>query len=444
MKKITIIGFGRFGKTLYRLLKDDFQITIYNRSTIDEKINDFSKNTTITYDLSKAYETDVIFYTVPISTFESVISGHKKYFHKNHLLIDTLSVKLHAAEVFEKYLKDTSVQAILSHPMFGPDSSKDGFENLPFILYPFKTDDKTYNFWKDYFHKKKLRVIEMDAKEHDKLAANSQGLTHFVGRLLEDYGLEDSPIDSLGARELLNVKKQTTNDTWQLFSDLQLYNPYTSRMRIKLSQSYDKIYNKLLPKQAEKDVFTVGIQGGKGSFNEEAIHYYLQRNNITKYKIEYLYTAENVLRALESGEVDRGIFAIHNSVGGVVYETIEAMAKYKFALVEEFAIIISHALMIREDATLSDITTIMTHPQVFAQCKQTLIQKYPNLQQASGKGELIDHALVAKYMSEGKLPKNIATMGSKILAEIYNLKIVEDNLQDLKENYTSFILVKRI
>ena len=61
----------------------------------------------------------------------------------------------------------------------------------------------------------------------------------------------------------------------------------------------------------------------------------------------------------------------------------------------------------------------------------------------SGEGELIDHALVAQQLSERKLPKNIATMGSKILAELYDLTIVEDNLQDLKENYTSFLLVGR-
>jgi len=56
---------------------------------------------------------------------------------------------------------------------------------------------------------------------------------------------------------------------------------------------------------------------------------------------------------------------------------------------------------------------------------------------------LIDQAIVTKYLSAGKLPKNMATMGSKILARIYNLKIVEDNLQDSKENYTGFLLVSR-
>src|SRR6266403_2606824 len=158
MKKISIIGYGRFGKTLHRLLKDDFDITIFTRK------GDVS--------LEKAYESDVIFYAVPISSFEETIEQHKQYFKPNHLLIDVLSVKMHPAHVLAKHLEHLKTQALLTHPMFGPDSSKDGFEGLPMILDKFKTDNQTYEFWKKYFENKKLRVIEMTAEEHDKTAAD--------------------------------------------------------------------------------------------------------------------------------------------------------------------------------------------------------------------------------------------------------------------------------
>jgi len=130
-------------------------------------------------------------------------------------------------------------------------------------------------------------------------------------------------------------------------------------------------------------------------------------------------------------------------VGGIVDESIQALAKYKFTIIEEFAIVISHALMIRDDADYGEVTTIMAHPQVFAQCRHTLPQKYPHLKLVSGEGELIDHANVAKQLGAHKLPKHVATMGSKVLAELYNLKVIEDNLQDAAENYTSFLLVSR-
>lgn len=442
MKKVSIIGFGRFGKTLYRLLKEDFEITLYDKDQI-KNFAELDKNTTITKSLNKVYQSEIIFYCIPISSFEAVIYQHKKYFKDSHRLIDALSVKMHPAKVFKKYLQNTNVQALLTHPMFGPDSSKEGFENLPLIMDKFMIDDENFRFWKEYFKSKKLQVIEMSAKEHDRMAASSQGLTHFIGRLLDAYHFKKTPIDSLGTKKLLAIVEQTCNDTWQLFTDLQHYNPYTKNMRIKLGDIYDQVYNKLLPKQVNPKFLTFGIQGGAGSFNEEAIQYFLKRSGITKYAVKYLYTTENVLKALHEGDIDRGQFAIHNSVGGIVGESIEAMANYKFKIIEEFAIKISHALMIRGDAKFSEVTTIMTHPQVLAQCRQTLPQKYPHLKQTSGKGKLIDHSVVARLMSEKKIPKHIATMGSKVLAEIYNLQIIEDNLQDAKENYTSFLMVAR-
>ena len=440
--KISIVGFGRFGKTLLRLLQDNFAVTVYDKTPIPP--TELPPGVMQAATLADIYKNDVIFYAVPISAFDSVINTHKRYFNPRHTLIDVLSVKVHPAEVFKKHLNnDPLPQVILTHPMFGPDSSKNGFTGLPIIIDQFMASNVTYAFWKDFFASRALQVVEMTAEQHDKAAANSQGLAHFTGRLLEEFGMQPTPIDSVGAQHLLTLKRQTCNDTWQLFTDLQHYNPYTQTMRLQLGQAYDKVYNNLLPARVSPGRLTIGIQGDKGSFNEEAIHYWLMRSGIKEYTIMYLHTSKNVLKALHQGTIDRGQFAIHNSVGGIVNESIAAMAAYKFSIVDEFAIKISHALMIQPNVALGDITHIMSHPQVFAQCKRTLAQKYPRLAQTPGAGELIDHANVAKHMAAHKLPKSTATMGSKVLADIYGLTVVEDNLQDAQQNNTSFLVVQR-
>ncbi len=440
--RVSIVGYGRFGQVLYRLLKDDFPVTLYRRHPITDTTG-FTPSTRIAKSIAEIYKSDVIFFATPIETFEKVIAAHKKYFRKDHLLIDVLSVKMYPAVVLAHYLKGTGVAAMLTHPMFGPDSSKGGFAGLPMIMDRFLATPEQYDFWKTFFAGKELRIVEISAKEHDYLAANSQGLTHFIGRLLAAYDMQPTPIDSTGAKKLLEVKEQINHDTWQLFRNLQRYNPYTLKMRLRLGEQYDKLYAKLFPRQIHSGYAVYGIQGGKGSFNEKAIYHYFEKEGITNYQIRYLHTSARVLKALHEGEIDYGQFAIHNSIGGIVGESVEAMARYKFRIIDEFAIIIAHALMIRPDATLSGITTIITHPQVLAQCKTTLAQKYPNLKKTSGKGQLVDHALVAKRLAEGKLPKDVATMGSDILAKIYGLKVVENNLQDAKENYTSFLVVSR-
>lgn len=453
MKTVSIIGFGRFGKTLYKLIKDDFNVIIYDKKKVGLSRLGLNGNTKIAKHIADVYDAEVIFYAVPIAAFESVIQTHKKYFQKYHLLIDVLSVKLHPAKIFDKYLNEqvlsasrneTTTQALLTHPMFGPDSSTEGFGGLPIVLDKFRTNEETYRFWKEYFKKKGLRIVEMSAREHDRAAANSQGLTHFIGRLLQAYNFKATPIDTLGASKLLEVMGQICSDTWELFEGLQHYNPYTQDMCARLGDAYDKIYSKLLPKQKNPNGVTCGIQGGKGSFNEEAFLYYTKQRGITNYRLKYLYTAEAVLRKLTEGDIDVGQLAIQNSVGGIVAESLQAIAKHSCSIVEEFAIKISHALMIRNDAEFTEVNTIMSHPQVFAQCKDTLLKKYPRLKQISGEGELIDQAMIAKHLSENKLPKTIATMGSKVLAELYDLKIIEDNLQDAKANYTSFLHVARV
>ncbi|PIP63183.1 hypothetical protein COW98_00020 [Candidatus Roizmanbacteria bacterium CG22_combo_CG10-13_8_21_14_all_35_9] len=426
MRTVAIVGFGRFGKTLYRLLKDDFELVIIGR----ENAADIVKS-------------DVIFYCVPISSFESVIRSHKKYFKDNHLLIDVLSVKMHPKKIFEKYLRGLKTQAILTHPMFGPDSSKDGFDGLPMIMDRFKASEENYNFWKDFFLKKGLRIIEMSVQEHDQLAANSQGVTHFIGRLLEKFRFKPTEIDSLGAKKLQEVMGQTCNDTWQLFNDLQNLNPYTKSMRIELGRTYDLLYNQLLPKRINKKKIIFGIQGGKGSFNKEAILFYTNKNKIKNFKIKYLFTSEKVLKNLHEGNIDFGLFAIQNAVGGVVEESTHAMAKYKFKIVEEFEILVRHFLMKRKDVSVGEIKTIMAHPQNFRQCKDNLRKKYPNMKLVSGKGDLVDTAKAAEALADGKLEKNIAILGPKTLAKIHDLEIIDENLQDSKNNLTSFFLVSR-
>ena len=428
MNKIALIGYGRFGKTLHRLLETDFEVGIFHHDSNPEEIFQFSKT---------------IFYCVPIDSFEKIIKKHKKYID-NHLLIDTLSVKEYPKKICKKYLSNSSGRMLLTHPMFGPDSSKMGFDGLPIVLDKNTSNNQEYSFWKSYFFQKKLKVVEMSAKEHDRLAAHSQGLTHFIGRLLEQVKMKPTAIDTLGSKKLLEVMDQTCNDSWQLFKNLQNYNESTRKMRLQLGIAYDKLYNLLLPNRVNKKYIIFGIQGGVGSFNEEALGVYVAQQGIKKYKVKYLYTTERVLKKLHEGEIDFGLFAIQNAVGGVVQESTHAMAQYRFAIHNEFSIQINHFLMKRKEVLFSNINTIMAHDQVFKQCKETLQRKYPNHVLKVGEGDYIDTAKAAWGLANGKIPKQIAVLGPRLLASLFNLDIIDENLQDSKNNMTLFFVVKRM
>jgi len=427
MTDIAIIGYGRFGKTLHRLLLNDFNVYIFHHDSNPTEL--FQK-------------VKVVFYCVPIESFERIIKHHKKYYN-NHLLIDVLSVKEHPKKIFTKYLKNSNTRFLLTHPMFGPDSSKAGFKGLPIVMDKCTATQQEYDYWQNFFKSKELTIIELSAREHDRLAAASQGLTHFIGRLLERMKIKESAIDTLGTKKLIEIMDQTCNDTWQLFRNLQNYNRFTKRMRLSMGQKYDSLYTILLPKKVAKNKTIFGIQGGKGSFNEEACNDYLKRHSLAKYKIKYLYTSEKVLKAVHEGDVDFGLFAVHNAAGGVVHESMRAMARYKFEIVEEFSILIRHCLMKRKDIDQSKMREIMAHSQVFLQCSKNLENKYPHLVQKVGEGDLIDTAVAAQALANGKISKETYILGPRILSELYNLDIIDTDLQDIPNNLTSFFMVKR-
>jgi prephenate dehydrogenase len=433
---VAVIGFGRFGRLWASMLREDWTLVVHDSAPALQEEAAAQGFSAVA--LQPALSSDVIFYCVPISAFEATLREHLPCFAElegPRTLIDVLSVKVHPRSVFDRWLP-TRYQAMLTHPMFGPDSvAVGGLAGQTIVLDKYRMSEPAFTGWQEYFAGKGLNVVTMTADEHDRLAAESQGVTHFIGRTLERFGFAPTAIDTLGTKKLHEITAQVTHDTEQLFVDLQTRNPYTRAMRVRLSRAQDTVFDQLLPNRLVADRMVIGIQGGRGSFNG--------RTPNVPYELVYLHTTESVLRALHEGAVDRGQFAIHNSVGGMVGESVTAMARYRFAIVEEFAIKISHSLMMSSRGDLADVDTVMTHPQVLGQCRTSLKTKYPNLRQTSGDGDLIDHAKVAELLGQGTLAPSIATMGSRVLADIYGLHVIEDNLQDLDENFTSFLWVER-
>src|SRR3989344_2161517 len=107
----------------------------------------------------------------------------------------------------------------------------------------------------------------------------------------------------------------------------------------------------------------IGISGAKGSFSEEAARAYAKKNNIRKFSLDYLISVENVLSALERGNINLGIFPIENSTGGIVTEAVEGMAKHNFRIKKMFDIDIRQNLLVRKGTGRDQVKTITSHEQ---------------------------------------------------------------------------------
>lgn len=178
----------------------------------------------------------------------------------------------------------------------------------------------------------------------------------------------------------------------------------------------------------------VGISGVPGSFSEEAA---LKFDPLAE--IVFLVSVENVLTELEKGTIERGVFPIENSTGGVVIEAVYAMAKHQFEVEKMFEIEVNQNLIVQKGITASDVASVTSHDQALKQCRMYLKRMWPDI-------ELVpyaDTALAAKDLAAGVLPKTTAVVASARAAELYGLDILDEKIQDLKFNYTVFIAAKK-
>lgn len=179
----------------------------------------------------------------------------------------------------------------------------------------------------------------------------------------------------------------------------------------------------------------IGISGAAGSFSEEAARTYAAKNGLGDYQIEYLISVENVLSALSEEKIDMGIFPIENSNGGIVIEAVYAMAKYMFEIKGMFEIDVHHNLLGAKGVNPEEITKITSHDQAIKQCRMYLKRKWPGVDIEA----YPDTAKAAADLASGVLPKNVGVIASRSAADIYGLDILEESIQDLKFNYTSFV-----
>lgn len=183
----------------------------------------------------------------------------------------------------------------------------------------------------------------------------------------------------------------------------------------------------------------IGVSGNIGSFSEEAAKYYLEKNKISDHELKYLISVENVLSELEDGKLDMGIFPIENSNGGIVNEAVYAMAKHNFNIEALFEIDIKHNLLVKPGVKASDVTKIISHNQALKQCRMYLKRKWISTELE----EYSDTASAACDISRGILPSTAAAIASSICADLYGLEILEEGIQDLKFNFTTFIAATR-
>ena len=262
---IGVVGFGRFGQFIAKTLGQHGKIVVTSRSDYTDIANDMGAEY-VPLSEPEAFlnkNLDVIILATSIVSFEDTVKSltpHLRDYvsktNKGPLLVDVLSVKEHARDILLEHLPE-ECDILCTHPMFGPDSGKNGWKNLNFVFEKTRVDkvvfdpsscidfqntnDESFNEAYSYteamdrierflsiWEEEGCRMVPLSCKSHDEYAANSQFITHLMGRILGAQGLQKTPIDTKGFESVLKLIDSTTADSFDLFYGLYKFNKKNS------------------------------------------------------------------------------------------------------------------------------------------------------------------------------------------------------------------------
>ncbi|KAK9126768.1 hypothetical protein Scep_015614 [Stephania cephalantha] len=248
--KIGIVGLGPFAQFLAAtFVKQGHALTAVSRtdhSLIASRLGILSFNS---YDQFIDAHNDVILICTSILSLSEVLKSIPFDRIKGPtLFVDVLSVKEHPQKLLLQAIPVDS-DLLCTHPMFGPESGKDGWRGLP-IVYDkvrIRNEDLCSRFL-GIFQNEGCRMVEMTCEEHDREAARSQFLTHTVGRILSEMEIESTSMDTKGFQTLIQLKDNTVKDSFDLYSGLYVHNRFAKQELKALELALEAVKQKLQEK----------------------------------------------------------------------------------------------------------------------------------------------------------------------------------------------------
>ena len=173
----------------------------------------------------------------------------------------------------------------------------------------------------------------------------------------------------------------------------------------------------------------VAIQGELGAYSHIAAEKLYKDADITT-----CLTFEETFKQAYNDSSYKVVIPIENSLAGRVADIHYLLPKYKLQIHGEYFLPVEHNLLGKLGTKIEDIKYVRSHAQAISQC-QNIITKRKFKSIIS-----VDTAGSAKELAEGK-DKSIAAIASDLSAKMYNLKILEKNIEDEKGNVTRFLIM---
>ncbi len=193
---------------------------------------------------------------------------------------------------------------------------------------------------------------------------------------------------------------------------------------------FTEIMNESKKLQAENPCL-IGFQGEHGAYSEIAVKSY-DKSAVALPCREF----SEVFDSVKNGALDLGVVPVENSIEGAVTAVNDLLVQTDLKIIAEIKIPIHHCLLAPHETDYRDIKTIYSHPQALAQCRGFISR---NKLEAR---PFYDTAGAALMLSHERVTA-CAVIASKLCAEMYDLEILKENIEDDLANATRFLVLSR-
>jgi len=174
--------------------------------------------------------------------------------------------------------------------------------------------------------------------------------------------------------------------------------------------------------------------GMEGTFSHKACNQFFGN----KVSAVSLPSFRSIFETVKTGEVDYGVLPLENSLTGSIHENYDFLLEYDLRIVGEATLRVVHNLIGLPGTKKEQIRRVLSHPQVFQQCRLFLEPHHEEWALVS----VTDTAKAVRRIRESGDPAD-AAIGSREEANIHDMEIIEEGIETNPRNFTRFVVIGR-
>jgi prephenate dehydrogenase len=226
IRSIGILGFGAFGRLIaahlhpyFPLLACDSALTAEDQPHAHVRFGN----------VGDVGSCDIVILAVPVGDLSFALREIRPHLRPGAIVVDVGSVKVRPIEVMKAELP-RFVDILGTHPLFGPQSARNGIAGRKIALCPVRgrSAPRIAAFLR---HVLKLAVHIVSPEEHDRQVAIARGVTHLIAKVLVRMEPLPSRLTTASFDLLMQATEMVRHDAASVFLAIERDNPYAAEVR---------------------------------------------------------------------------------------------------------------------------------------------------------------------------------------------------------------------